>query len=162
MEDEDIISALNNYVPSGMRQRVVDFKDMTVVEDCYNCGPDSLKAAISAFATMPCAGRKIMILGDMLELGDYANQLHYDCGQWAGEKGIDHIYCCGELSQHTYKGFLEHGGSSAVHDMLRDDMGEKILSAIKNKEIKNGDILWFKASHGVHLEDIIKRIYEEC
>ena len=162
MEDEEIIAALNNYVPSGMRQRVVEFKGMTIVEDCYNCGPDSLKAAISAFAIMPCEGRKIMVLGDMLELGDYANQLHAECGQWAAEKGVDHVFCCGELSKHTYQGFLEKGGKSAVHHLERDDMGEQILSEIKNKSIKAGDILWFKASHGVHLEDIIKRIYEEC
>lgn len=162
MEDEEIIKALKNYVPSGMRQRVVEFKGMTVVEDCYNCGPDSLKAAISAFSTMPCEGRKIMVLGDMLELGDYANQLHYDCGKAAAEKGIDCIFCCGELSKQTYKGFLEQGGAEAHHSLLRDDMGADILSRIKNGDMKAGDILWFKASHGVHLEDIIQSIYEEC
>lgn len=162
MEDEEIVKALNNYVPSGMRQRVVEFKGMTVVEDCYNCGPDSLKAAISAFSTMPCTGKKIMVLGDMLELGDYANQLHSDCGKAAAEKGIDCIFCCGELSRHTYKGFVEQGGAQAHHSLLRDDMGADILSRIKTGDIKAGDILWFKASHSVHLEDIIKRIYEEC
>ena len=164
MEDEEIISALNNYVPSGMRQRLVEFKGMTVVEDCYNCGPDSLKAAIAAMASMPCEGKKIMVLGDMLELGDFANQLHAECGKCAAEKGIDLILSCGELSEHTHKGFVENAKSQqeSRHFADREMMCEHLLSEIKNGAVKSGDILWFKASHGVHLEEIIKRIYEEC
>ncbi len=163
MEDEDIIAALNNYVPSGMRQRLVDFKGMTVVEDCYNCGPDSLKAAITAFGSMKVEGSKIMILGDMLELGDFAEQLHYECGKLAGEKGIDALFCCGELSKATFKGYGEEASTEqSCYELERDAMGEELLRQIKNGTIKAGDSLWFKASHGVHLEDIIKRIYEEC
>ncbi len=165
MEDEEIIAALNNYVPSGMRQRLVDFKGMTIVEDCYNCGPDSLKAAIAAMASMPCEGKKIMILGDMLELGDFANQLHYDCGKYAAEQKIDRVLSCGELSEHTHRGFVENTYKDAllsVNFADRDMMCEAILSEIKNGQMKAGDILWFKASNGVHLEEIIKKIYEEC
>lgn len=156
MEDEAIIAALNNYIPSGMRQRVVEHNAFTVVEDCYNCGPDSLKAATAAFATMNCSGKKVLVLGDMLELGDYANQLHYDCGKFAAEQGITAVYCCGTLSEHTYQGVVENGGE-AHHFATKEEMADALLPAIQA-----GDILWFKASHGVHLEDIIKRIYEEC
>ncbi len=163
MEDEEIIKALNNYVPSGMRQRLVDFKGMTVVEDCYNCGPDSLKAAIRAFASMKVGGRKIMVLGDMLELGDYAQQLHRECGQLAGEQGIDAIFCCGELSKATFEGYGQFVSTEqSCYQVERDAIGEELLRRIKEGSIKAGDSLWFKASHGVHLEDIIKRIYEEC
>lgn len=169
MEDRNIIAALCNYVPSGMRQRVVEHKGLTIVEDCYNCGPDSLKAAIAAFSTMPCKGRRIMVLGDMLELGDYARELHYDCGSFAAEKGIDHLYCCGELSKNTLEGFqksnktvLSNEKRQGFHAAQRDDMAEELLRQIKEGQIRPGDILWFKASHGIHLEDIIKRIYEEC
>lgn len=161
MEDSEILAALKNYIPSGMRQRVVEFKGLTVIEDCYNCGPDSLKAAITAFASMPCQGRRIMVLGDMLELGDYAQQLHYDCGKAAGEKGIDAIYCCGPLSRETYRGFMEQGGKTANHQLLRDEMAAQLMAALQSGEIKTGDALWFKASHGVHLEDLIQKIYEE-
>ncbi len=156
MEDEEIITALNNYVPSGMRQRVVQHKEYTIIEDCYNCGPDSLKAATAAFAKMPCAGRKIMVLGDMLELGDYGEQLHYDCGKYAAEQGIDLVYCCGPLSESTHKGVIENGGMSR-HFATKEEMSDALLP-----DMKAGDSLWFKASHGVHLEDIIERIYKEC
>ncbi len=163
MDDDEIIAAFKNYVPSGMRQRLVDFKGMTVVEDCYNCGPDSLKAAIKAFASMKVEGKKIMILGDMLELGDFAQQLHHECGKLAGEQGIDVLFCCGELSKATFEGFAEEASTKdSCYKIDRNVMGEELLRQIKNGTIKAGDSLWFKASHGVHLEDIIKRIYEEC
>lgn len=168
MNCDEIASALQNYTPSGMRQRIVKHNGLTIVEDCYNCGPDSLKAAMSAFSSMNCSGKKIMVLGDMLELGDFAAQLHYDCGKTAAELGIDQVFCCGELSQNTYNGFMENKKKdcqnlqAALHFIDRDAMGDAIISKIKNSEINAGDCLWFKASNGVHLEEILKKIYEEC
>ena len=110
-----------------------------------------------------------MVLGDMMELGDYARELHYDCGNFAAEKGIDRLYCCGELSKNTLEGFqksnkavLSNEKRQGFHAMQRDDMAEELLRQIKEGQIRPGDILWFKASHGIHLEEIIKRIYEEC
>ena len=93
MQPPVILDALTRYKPSGMRQRVVHRKDICVVEDCYNAGPDSMKAAIHAFGSMqrPAKGacRKIFIMGDMLELGDYAPQAHYEAGQCAVREDID-------------------------------------------------------------------------
>lgn len=156
MADETIVRALKNYAPSGMRQRVVKHHGFTVVEDCYNCGPDALKAATEAFGSMSCTGRKYLVLGDMLSLGDLSEKAHYDSGAFAVEKGIDAVYCIGALCKNTWKGAKEADGN-ACHFDSKEEMAKALIA-----QIKPGDILWFKASHSIHLEDVIKIIYEEC
>lgn len=156
MDDRVIVEALGRYVPSGMRQRVVEHHGFTVVEDCYNCSPDSLKAAMTAFGAMKCSGKKYMIVGDMLELGSHAQKAHYESGAFAAKQAIDALYCCGELSKNTWQGAVD-GQKTAYHF----DTKEELLKALM-PEIQPGDVLWFKASHSVHLEDIIKEIYKEC
>ena len=155
MEDSVIAQALKNYVPSGMRQRVVEHHGFTVVEDCYNCGPDSLRAATAAFGSMKCEGKKYMILGDMLELGEIADGAHYESGRFAVEKGIDAVYCCGPLSRNTWQGAVDAGGT-AYHFDTKEELTKALLP-----HISAGDVLWFKASHSVGLEDVIKEIYKE-
>ena len=119
-----------------MRQRVVHRKDICVVEDCYNAGPDSMKAAIHAFGSMqrPAKGacRKIFIMGDMLELGDYAPQAHYEAGQCAVREDIDIVICCGKHSVDAAKGAREACGRKKVYYFeTKEEMADFLLPMIK-------------------------------
>jgi len=130
------------------------------VEDCYNAGPDSMKAAIHAFGSMqrPAKGacRKIFIMGDMLELGDYAPQAHYEAGQCAVREDIDIVICCGKHSVDAAKGAREACGRKKVYYFeTKEEMADFLLSMIKK-----GDILWLKASRGMKLEEVLSRLYE--
>lgn len=111
MQPEIIIKALTGYKPSGMRQKVVQRNGICVVEDCYNAGPDSMKAAIRTFGSMKRPkdkpSRKILVMGDMLELGDYAKQAHYEAGQCAAQEDIDIIFCFGAQSIAAAQGARE-------------------------------------------------------
>lgn len=78
---EKCAAALAAYVPSGMRQRVVHWGSVTVVEDCYNASPDSMRAALTTLSAMRCAGRRIAVLGGMLELGAYSQAAHREVGR---------------------------------------------------------------------------------
>ena len=160
MQPPVILDALTHYKPSGMRQRVVHRKDICVVEDCYNAGPDSMKAAIHAFGSMqrPAKGacRKIFIMGDMLELGDYAPQAHYEAGQCAVREDIDIVICCGKHSVDAAKGAREACGRKKVYYFeTKEEMADFLLPMIKK-----GDILWLKASRGMKLEEVLSRLYE--
>ena len=150
---QDCADALADYVPEGMRQKVVHFEGMTFIEDCYNASPDSMKAAISTLSGFK--GRKIAVLSDMLELGDISADAHENVGRLAGEKGVDALYCYGELSKHTAEG-AEASGVKEVHHFENKDL----LSDALLKELRAGDTVVFKASRGMKLEDVIKNIYD--
>ena len=161
MEPQTIIQALTQYKPSGMRQRVVHRKDICVVEDCYNAGPDSMKAALHAFGSMqrpqkgPC--RKIFVMGDMLELGDYTAQAHYEAGQCAMREDIDILVCVGKNCADAAKGAMEACKKSKkiYYHENKDELAEAMIP-----KIRKGDILWFKASRGMKLEEVLSRLYE--
>ena len=96
---ETAIEALKNYTPSGRRQRVVEHEGVTMVEDCYNASPDSMRAAIATLAQFPCDGRRIFVAADMLELGDVTEQSHREIGALCAEKGIDLLLTWGERAR---------------------------------------------------------------
>lgn len=163
MQPEIIIKALTGYKPSGMRQKVVQRNGICVVEDCYNAGPDSMKAAIRTFGSMKRPkdkpSRKILVMGDMLELGDYAKQAHYEAGQCAAQEDIDIIFCFGEQSIAAAQGAREacsgRGDKEILYFTDKEEMTKELLSLVEE-----GDILWFKASRGMKLEEVLSRLYE--
>lgn len=162
VDPEKIIEALTHYKPSGMRQKVVERHGIRVVEDCYNAGPDSMKAAIRAFGSMKRPNgpsRKILVMGDMLELGDYSQQAHYEAGHCAAKEDIDVIYCYGPQSQAACQGAREACNGQCGKDIRyftdKEEMTQSLLSLVHT-----GDILWFKASRGMKLEEVISRLYE--
>ena len=77
------------------------FWKVTIIDDCYNANPVSMKASIDVLSNAP--GRKIAVLGDMGELGAEEKQLHYMVGEHFAGKGIDALYCVGTLSQEITK-----------------------------------------------------------
>lgn len=72
---------------------------VTLVDDTYNANPDSVRAAIDVLADLP--GPRLLVLGDMGEVGDEGPAFHREVGQYAAERGIDHVLCLGELARHT-------------------------------------------------------------
>lgn len=151
---EMIAQALGEYTPAGMRQKVTEKNGIFVIEDCYNASPDSIKAALSALESMPAAGKKIAVLGDMLELGSYAQKAHTICGKTAGEKNIDMLFAYGENAKYYLEGISPFGIDAHLHhnkDELTDDL---------ERYITHGDAVLFKASRGMKLEEVIMQLYE--
>lgn len=160
MQPQTIVEALSHYKPSGMRQKIVERNGIRVVEDCYNAGPDSMRAALRAFGSMKRPkgrSRKIFVMGDMFELGEYSQQAHYEAGLNAAKEDIDILYCCGEYSKAAEQGAKEAAGDrmEIVHFENKEEMTKKLLSIIRK-----GDTLWVKASRGMKLEEVLSRLYE--
>ncbi len=154
---EQCAIALANFKNTGMRQKVRISKGVTVVEDCYNANPDSMKAALNTLGAQKIkdGAQKIAVLGDMLELGTVAESSHYEVGKLAAEKA-DLLLCFGELSKFTVSGAKENGLSKAYHFESKEELSKEL----KNKA-KDGDIVWLKASRGMRFEDIAEVFYEE-
>ncbi len=146
---------LSVYQPYSMRQDIRHMGKHTVILDCYNASPASMEASLDILAEMKPknGGRRVAVLGDMLELGELSAELHERIGEYAFKKGIDLLYCYGENAVHIAKRANElgmHAGSSADKRMLLNFMKYKL---------KENDIILFKASRGIRLEEIVEEYY---
>jgi UDP-N-acetylmuramoyl-tripeptide--D-alanyl-D-alanine ligase len=152
---EKIAEGLLGYTPSGMRQRIKETGGITVIEDCYNASPDSQKAGLNSL-TKIAKGRKIAVLGDMLELGDYSETAHRNVGEYVAECKVDMLFTYGVQSQFMADSAKKAGLSSVFAFTDKTELVKNLLD-----EIKVGDTLLFKASRGMKLEEIIEKVYEK-
>lgn len=153
IDPADALNALKNYVPAGMRQRINKKYGMTFIEDCYNASPDSQAAALAVLGEMK-AGRRIAVIGDMLELGEVSPQAHYQVGVKAAENGIDAVFTYGERSLETAKAAREAGIAEVESFSDKEELSETLASYLKKD-----DAVLFKASRGMKLEDVIYSVY---
>ncbi len=154
MTPQEIVCGLAKYQPTGNRQNIKEKNGQTVIADCYNASPDSMRAALGVLGNYPCEGRKIAVLGDMLELGVHSETLHAKVGEMAKNAGIDMLFCYGTAA----RGIAENAGSD-LEAFCTDDAD--VLTEQLRKTLKEGDCVLFKASHGMHLENVISNLYGE-
>ncbi len=152
---ENIAKGLMNYAPSGMRQKIREVNGITVIEDCYNASPDSQKAGLNSLCKI-ANGRKIAVLGDMLELGTYSETAHRTVGEYAAECNVDMLFTFGEESKYMADSAKKSGLEKVFAFTDKTELTNTLLS-----EIKNGDTLLFKASRGMKLEEVFEKIYEQ-
>jgi UDP-N-acetylmuramoyl-tripeptide--D-alanyl-D-alanine ligase len=148
---EAVAAAISRCRPGKMRSEIVTKKGTTLIIDCYNANPVSMKYALDTLAAMECKGHRIAVLGDMLELGERSEMYHRQIGAYALGIGIDSVFCYGPLS-----GFIaEAFGEKALHFDEQGELAGRLLS-----EIDRGDIVLFKGSRGMALENIVNRFTE--
>ena len=145
-------AALANYQTTGMRQHIVQKGGVTVIEDCYNASPDSMKAALSVLQSLPNA-RKIALLGDMLELGTASEEGHRQTGEWAAEAGVDVLIAYGPHSAAMAQA-AQTKGVTTVHCQTV----QEVLQCLE-QFVQPGDALLAKASHAMQLEDLLQAYY---
>ena len=140
---ETVAKGLSAYAPDNQRMQLIDADGITIINDCYNAAPASVSAAIRVLCARQ--GRKIAVLGDIKELGEFSESAHRAIGKEAAESGIDAVFAFGENA----KWIAESAGSIARHyddiDALNTD-----LSAF----IKAGDTILVKASRAMKLERV--------
>ena len=149
-----VIKGLSNFEQTGRRQKVVHSKGVTVIEDCYNANPDSMKAALSVLKALPNA-RKIALLGDMLELGGASEEGHRHTGEWAADAGVDALIAYGPRSA-TMAEAAKARGVAAVHCQT----AEEVLQYVR-QFVRPGDAVLVKASHSMGLEQLLQEYYKE-
>lgn len=148
---EQIVAGLESYTPVGRRGRVVSAGEFTIVDDCYNAGPDSVRAAIAA---LPKEGKKAALLGDMLELGEKSAELHYSLGRYCAEAGLSRLFTSGEGAKEIARGAVDAGMEADMVFCVTPETAAGIILPLMNK----GDVLLVKASRGMKFERIIDSI----
>ena len=143
-----------DFEPEGMRQKITEIKGVTFIEDCYNANPDSMKASLEAMKTLK-KKRSFAVLGDMLELGDFSEKAHRTVGRNAVDTGCDFVLTYGEAA----KFISDEAKSEGVCAENFDDK-EKIAEFLY-KNISEGDVVLFKGSRGMKMEDIFNSLYKK-
>lgn len=153
LDGEEIKAGIAAVEAVGGRSHVIALPGRTIIDDCYNANPVSMKAALDLLTT--ALGRKIAILGDMFELGVKENELHEEVGAYAASKNLDVIICVGSLSAHMYEGACRTKSGKVYYFETR----EKMLGEIDGL-LKPGDNILVKASHGMHFETVVEALSE--
>ena len=141
---ENIQKALANFRNMEGRQEIFDHKGCTVIKDCYNAGPESMEAALKVLGNRN--GRKIAVLGDMLELGSHSQAAHEKVGRIAAQQA-DILLCYGPGCAHMLEG-ARNAGMTQVHHYTE----QAALAADLREIAKPGDVLLFKGSRGMKME----------
>jgi len=146
---ERIVERLAAFRNMSGRQEIFQAGEYTIIKDCYNAGPESMAAALGVLGNRP--GRRIAVLGDMLELGDCAQAEHYKVGRIAAEKA-DMVFAYGPHAGRVIDGTLTGGMPETMGRAFEDR--EELAQHLK-RSVKPGDVLLFKASRGMHLELVL-------
>ena len=148
-------AALNEHAPAPGRMRLVRGKhDTTIIDDTYNSSPAALEKSLQALQELEVGGRKIVVLGDMLELGRFSVTEHERAGQQAAEVA-DMLITLGMRSRKIAAGALTAGLSEKV--IWQYDDIERAADELLQK-IKPGDVILVKASQGIRAERIVKHL----
>jgi len=136
----------------GGRSNLIHRNGMTIIDDCYNANPVSMKASVDVLAK--AEGRKIAVLGDMGELGADERALHYSVGEHFAGKGIDILFCAGELSVEIANAVRAVSKMTKVHHF---ETKEALIEVLK-ETCKEGDTILVKASHFMNFPEIVEKI----
>ncbi len=156
LSPDEIRRGLLNYRPSGMRQKIYDNNGYTIIEDCYNASPESMKASLSVLAELGKERRTVAVLGEMRELGKTSDELHKSVGRYAAELKIDRLYTYGDSALEIAVGALEEGLDEEAIIGYNKILEPEGLAEILKNDLKKGDIVLFKASRAVALEKVIE------
>jgi len=146
ISNADIAAGLQNFGGVYARlERKAALNGAVLIDDTYNANPDSMKAAIDVLAKQ--AGEKILVLGDMGELGDDARAMHFEVGAYAKAAGLDRLYCLGDLSREMVSGF----GAGARHFESPEAVAAAVLPQLNNKST-----VLVKGSRFMRMERVVK------
>ena len=137
------------------RQQIIEHNGYTIIGDYYNAGPESMAAALAVLGNK--SGRRIAVLGDMLELGDSTQAEHYKVGRYAAERA-DLVFAYGPNSIRVLNGCITGGMTETAARAFTDR--ERLVSVLK-QIVQPGDVLLFKGSRGMRMELIAQALMQE-
>jgi UDP-N-acetylmuramoyl-tripeptide--D-alanyl-D-alanine ligase len=145
LKPSQAVSALATLAPAEKRGQVLHMGNITVINDCYNSNPKALEAMVDALASMP-AKRRVVVAGEMLELGPAGEEMHRSAGQHIAEKKIDVLLGVRGLAEAMVDA-AKQSGTRASFLSSPEQAGEWLA-----RETRDGDVVLLKASRGVKLE----------
>lgn len=165
LTDAEIRAGLLEFRNAPMRQSIASVGGITVIEDCYNASPESMRAALDVAEALvkQRGGRVMALLGDMRELGTTSAELHRGVGHYAAEKGVSELFTLGEESSEFLSRGAELGGipSERIH-CQRDAAGFESVGEMILSTMREGDVLLVKASRALRAERVVSFLKEHA
>ncbi len=157
-----IVDGISKFQPQGMRQNIEKLNRFVIIKDCYNASPTSMKSGLEVLSValpldneQPC--RRVAVLADMLELGDYSEKAHYDVGAMVAEYNVGCFVAIGPHCHVMAQGAAENGMDDAMIYTFENNKSakEKIMDILKAN-----DVILFKGSRGMKLEEVADFVKE--
>ncbi|MCG2712364.1 MAG: UDP-N-acetylmuramoyl-tripeptide--D-alanyl-D-alanine ligase [Candidatus Omnitrophica bacterium] len=158
IDPEDIKEALKQVSIPGFRMRQFDNNGTKIIADCYNANPHSTKAALKTLTQIYKGKRKIFVLADMLELGRSSRKFHEDIGESVAMNSIDKLITVGPNAAFAASSALTCGMQKS--DIVVCGKNEEVLNILQNMLIRD-DVVLFKGSRGMRLEEIINQLRKD-
>lgn len=148
MSEEEMAAGIAQTTSVGGRSNIIRTEKYTIIDDCYNANPVSMKAAVELLAT--ASTRKVAILGDMFELGENEKKLHHEVGSFIADKNIEVVICVGALAKEIYLG-AKDGNAKCYHYLTKQEMLAEVMDVLQK-----GDTILVKASHGMGFQQLVE------
>jgi len=155
LEKSVIKRALENYHPSEFRMELVEIGGIRVINDSYNANPVSVKKALETLKGMRCQGRKIVLLGDMLELGEKSEHFHEEIGKLVPQADVDFLLTVGRLSEAVARSAKDSNMNST---RVLSFSEKEDASAYLKKNLLDGDLLLVKGSRRMELDKVVEAL----
>jgi UDP-N-acetylmuramoyl-tripeptide--D-alanyl-D-alanine ligase len=152
LDPEEIKGKLERYTPSELRMELLQIKNIRVINDSYNANPVSMEKALETLKRMETGGRRVAVLGDMLELGEKAIDFHLEVGRKAAQSGIDLLVVVGELARTIGLGAKE--GKMSPGNILTFENNQQV-SHFLLENLKGGDLVLVKGSRKMKTEEVV-------
>ena len=153
-----IRTGLEAVRPVAMRMQVERWAGIGVINDAYNANPASMEAALATLKAIPGRGRRVAVLGDMLEMGSGETDCHRQLGETAAGSGLDALYLLGRFARDTRQGALGAGMDRAVVRVARTH--GKLASELR-AVLRKGDWVLIKGSRGSAMEKVLAAMKNE-
>lgn len=151
----DAARALEDFELTKWRSHISEKDGIRVYNDAYNANPASMKAALLALKDIEATGRRVAVLGDMLELGPGAAEAHFELGRHAQLSGITELVAVGEFADNMAAGAREAGLAAAHVHVFPDRDG---VADLLKEMLREGDLVLVKGSRGIALEGVVEAL----
>jgi len=147
--------AMRQFQAVPGRMRTIDAKGITIIDDCYNANPASMTAAIKELSNYKAAGRRIIVVGDMYELGTDSERYHRELGREIAQSNIDVLYAVGPQAAWTAQAALQAGMGRA--DVQKSITSKRLARLIKSM-LRDEDVILVKGSRAMKLELVVQAL----
>ncbi len=150
----DAALTLGSYRPLAMRQMIYHVNEITLIDDSYNASPDTARSSLQVLSSFQ-TGRRVAVLADMLELGEYSEQAHFDVGAAAAKAGVDILITVGERAEAIAKGARSVAPEIDCRVLPADNA--RAIQVLKSI-LTAGDAVLIKGSRGMKTEEIVRSL----